>query len=379
MWDAAAAARRDELRRRAYGREGGLTPEQAAELRDLESQSRNHGMAEARGPAPERDAEQAEVPNSPANQPNSPVNPPNPPNPPNSPANPPVTSPTDSPHSPAAPPRSGRWRRGVLIAAAVLVAIALGIGIGWALSPAADARPAMSAEQTETWTDLEADGEYDPGSVEYLGATEGVSMWRATSDGEKYECIVLTHGEQNSRQCLLPVDEAGFGALSVSLDIEEEGRHITVWGAITTDVAGRRVGIAQVHDYEAMRDSWSEQFTGEELVEAETLVAGGFDGNSLSILGYDGDRSVWLTQEAEQCLAVVMDGEIQQACAQLAVGDELEMRVGDSVYTVKMTENRGPALTIVRLVAESEVCDDTQDGVASACASIDDKTGQGGE
>lgn len=377
MTDAVATARLEELRRLAYGRSGGLTPEQAEELRELE-----HGLraeaTEASPPNERADAAGADpgagesyeslfgddaLPEEPSRQADDPrVG---------------AEVPAAAEAAVATRSRSTRRNRWVLATTAV-VAVALGVGIGWLLAQEGDARPGVPAAEADTFAALEAEGGFDPDSLEYLGTQDGASLWVATKADRSEDCLLLTAKERTNVQCI-PADTDPW-MLSANLEIPTDDGRLAVWGTTGLDVQGNQVGIIRTQSLESTDDDWSWQFSSEEQVEAKQLVDAGFDGASLSIVGYDEDRTVWVAYGEDACIAVVLAGEPQTSCGPLGTHAEqaLELAVDDSIYSVRMTDTRGPQLTVLKQVAAGSECVVHEDGTAR-CTSIDDKTGQTGQ
>lgn len=285
-------------------------------------------------------------------------------------------APTASSGAATRPPGMRRWLVPAAAAAAILL---LGAAIGWfGAARAAEAAPIMSVEQSELALDLEVDGEYDPGSVQLVGSEQNANLWRATRDDAEFDCVILTYRGDDSHQCLDPKVEDYGGTLSAQLQYSEGDTRLLFWAMLTTDVNGRAVGLLRREEIlGADGFDWRAMYSGNEVAEAEALERDGHTAEMLTILGYDqDDRPVWLTQDAQQCLAVFVDGELQKECAPdfLAAGDTLEMLVGDDVYVARMSENHGATLTIVR-TPEPLVCEETAPGddTTQTCALTFDK------
>lgn len=161
------------------------------------------------------------------------------------------------------------------------------------------------------------------------------------------------------------------------LDTEIDGMQIMAWGSVLTDVRGREVGIIQTQEAAAGQTSWEWQFSEAELEDAKALVALGHAGLTLSVIGYDGDRAVWAAFDAESCVAVVIDGQVNEACGELTDEAAIELTVGDTIYSLQMTDSRGPQLTVIRHVPQATFCE-VEPGATTECTSIDDKTGKTG-
>lgn len=388
MQDAAEPGRLEELRHRAYGRGASLTAGEAAELHDLEQQARAQRAAERpqpQAPAATPAAAPVHVAAHPESAPDADAQPPSgDAGTPQDPA--PQATVTDTAvadeteptaaHAKGAAPARRPWSRRLTAAVAVLAAVALGGGIGWVLAPKADARPTMTSAQTETWTTMEGSGDFDPGSIELLGSKDGASLWRATSDTAQNNCLVLTHGEKLSRQCLSTDLDPEFGQLYVNLQAEQDGVLFEYWGSLLIDLQGREVGYIQTQDLEETNSGWKGQYSGAELAQVEVLEKAGYVGPSLWLMGYDGDRPVWMSQSGESCIAIVVDGQVIDECgADPSTPDMLRLTVDDTSYEVLLTSNRGPQLTIVRNADTTVHCSPGESTVDQTCTTIDDKTG----
>ncbi len=365
MLDTEDAARLAQLRRLAYGRGGALTQEQADELRELESRGRSAAVEQVvpDSPAPadadaQPDPDVAETAAA-AALPSEEAEP--------------------ESHGPTSEERPRSIRRHLIPALVAVAVLVLGGGIGWLLAArAAEAGPAMTAAQSETWADLEAEGDYDPGSVRLVGSKYDASLWQATQDDGKYSCVILTQAERSSFQCLDPaVDHFGSG-LTTQLDFVEDDTYTYLWGSLGTDLNGRPFGAIdrQQSDGDGLMYDWRQGFSEAELAEADQLVEAGHNGEMLSVVGYDDDRPVWVTQDEKYCVIVFVDGEKHENCADgyPAGGDVLELMIDETVYQVRMTDNRGPVLTIVR-IPEPVVCAEgaPDDSTTQTCALTFDK------
>lgn len=399
MQDAAEPGRLDELRRRAYGRGAVLGPDEAAELHALEQQARAQRAAErpqpvapasAVGPDPERGHGRPQRPPAAellAGAPERAAAPD-----PDVEANADATGGAGSapgaegPEADAAPAEdaertdaaaaSGPWRRRLIAGVAAVAAVAIGVGIGWALAPKTDAAPAMSEAQTDTWATLEGTGDFDPGSIELLGDKDGASLWKATSANAELDCLILTLGEKESRRCLDPDLVQEYGMLSVSLQADHDGTPFQYWGSLLTDLQGRDIGYLQTQDLAENNTGWEAQYSSSELAEIRVLENAGYDGPSLWLMGYDGDRPVWMSQSGESCIAIVVDGQVIDECgADPSTPDMLRLTVDDTSYEVLLTSNRGLQLTIVRNTDTTVHCSPGESTVDQTCTTIDDKTG----
>lgn len=351
-----AGARRRELQRRAFAAGGGLTDAEADELRALSAPE----------PDPEPDPERVTSPDVP-----------DPDAPDGSLSLSQGMEPEDESLSPVgsagvskglskAPDRA---RRRWLAPLAAAVALLLGFGAGWLVFGRGD-EPSMTAEQRDTWVQLEGGNDYDSGSVDLIGAQYGVDAWHATKQDGEHECLVLTGGERRPQASCLPAErERNAYDLQMSTNLEEDGDTISIWAMLTEDVKGEAVVIMQRQNTSEMWD-WRSGYSEEELPIAEFLDSKGYDGDSLQLLGYDGDMPVWLHQYDRTCLLVATATElIAEACGELDANTNIDVALPGSVYSVRWTDMRGPSLTIIRNAAAGESVECLE------CPTIDDKTG----
>ncbi|MGF2948826.1 hypothetical protein [Microbacterium alcoholitolerans] len=345
-----AGARRRELQRRAYAPGGGLTDAEAEELRALCTPdvvpapvgSVNPSESPSEGPAEER---ADPVPNESPGVSEDPA------------PDPDTTDPAPDPTNPADSRPTRRW----LAPLAAAVALLLGFGAGW-LAFGRDDGLSMTAEQRDTWVQLEGANDYDSGSVELIGAQYGVDAWHATKQEGAHECLVLTGGERRPQaNCLRADRERNPYDLQMSTSLEKDGDTISIWAMLTEDAKGDAVVIMQRQNTSEGWD-WRSAYSEEELPIAEFLDASGYDGNSLQLLGYDGDLPVWLHQYDRTCLIVASATElIAEACGELDATANIDLALPGSIYSVRWTDMRGPSLTIIR---------------DAAVTSIDDRTGE---
>ncbi|MEJ1089310.1 hypothetical protein WDU99_13395 [Microbacterium sp. Mu-80] len=381
MYDEADGARRRELERRAYAPGGALSDAEAEELRELSrrpvvlplvperpssrsavpergAQRRDEGRsgtAVGDAPVPDQDVRSPlPVPERGAERRDE-----------GAPADP--EAPTE-PDAPAPPKRRRRWLAPVAAGAALLI----GFGGGWLAFGGEDAEP-MTDAQREIWLELQASDRYDPGSVELIGAQHGVDAWHALSEDGDNECLILTGPDHDPSPACVPQNLARENpyALQASTNFEEDGAQIMVWASIIEDIHGERTVTMQRQNVSDGWD-WRSTYTEEELPIAEFLDEEGFDGNSLTLLGYDEKTPVWLSQYNSACLLVATADEmIAQACDEPDTEQNIELQLPDRVYRVTMGSMRGPTLTIIR-TPDPVVCDVD----SGYCATADDKTGE---
>lgn len=358
MLSEAESSRRRELQGKAYTAGGGLSDADARELRDLDAR---HSAASASVPPAEEHPEQAPMPEPPGGAASAL---PDEPHEPDAPAEP------DEPHETSGPPRRRRLPA-VLLSAAV--ALVLGLGVGWLLFQRGEAVPAMSAEQTKVMAELEKKSTFDAGSVVFVGERYGVSAWQATAQDGAQSCLVLHVDGQQQQNCMRPPDGEETFPQPVNASIGSRDGKWMYWAMIAEDLSGRERVLIQRHSM-GVEGDWTSEYTPDQLIFAQTLVDRGVEPGSLYIVGYDGQTPVFLSQFDERCVYVVdrESMEVAQACDG-SQGETLSLSVGDTVYQVRESGNRGPVLTILR-TAPSVVCDVD----SGYCASVDDKTGEVG-
>lgn len=256
--------------------------------------------------------------------------------------------------------------------AAVGLVLLIGFGIGFVVFGQSVMRSialslAVGAEQVQ----LEAEGDYDPGSITPLGQSHGATVWHATRGEGKNHCLVITLEDRVEPACV-PGDQLNQpgGGLYASMDLppDDDGGVSGLNVTVTRDIDGELAVVAQVWDSYDVWD-WRAQYTEDELaivdrIESETGVAGEF----LQIVGYDGDRPVWQEfSSTRACVIVAVVGSVERACADEASAPAvLEIANPDGTstrYHVTTSDTRGPTLTIERGSAPG------------ADAAIDDRTG----
>lgn len=377
MLDDVEAARRRELHQRVYAAGGSLTDAEVVELHDLDNrhladvavpevQTAESDPADA-VPVPRADEDGMVVASTgsggvrpAASDPAGAV--------PADAAEADARSGENSP-APAAPTR--RWMLALVAAVAVLV----GLGAGWLVFGAGTGRMTMTAAQQDTWSELEASGDYDPGSIQVVGAKYGATTWRATQQGSTQTCVILTWGDRDpSVGCRPTAGEHGGFDLQASLDYTEDGDHYMIFAVLAEDTDGDPVTVMQRQNMTDGGWDWRSQYSDEELVQVDLIEQTGVDGEWLTLLGYDGLSPIWLYQGDRTCLMVLVHDatEVAQQCGSLATEIPLQLAVGDAVYSV-LDSPRGPSLTVFRAAVPTQV---TCDAAAGDCASIDDTTGE---
>ncbi|MEJ6554666.1 hypothetical protein PQI51_06490 [Microbacterium esteraromaticum] len=391
MLNEAESLRRRELQRLAFAAGGGLDEVQLAELRELDA----------------RAAARSVTPPPPAAEPESAVQPPAVQPPPG--VQPPIAAPAliDSVPQPETaasesvasdqrdpepadaglndpPALSGETaRRRLSIPVLVLsatVAVLLGVGIGWLGFGRAAGGHAMTDAQRATLVQLDSSNEFDPGSIEFVGAKHGVEAWYATKDLDENECLVLVADETaagaedaQTTACQKTGASDTFG-LQTNLELTVDGERVMIWAVLLDDTDGDRVTVIQ---REVLADDgtydWRSQYSGPELDIAEFLDVSGYDGDSLQLIGWDDTTPVWMTFDGSEVCMLVAEPTalIGEACAEFdsAVGSRIEMSTAAGVYQLNLTQNLDPRLTIIR-TPDSIICD-----IDSGYCGVDDKTG----
>jgi len=284
---------------------------------------------------------------------------------------------------PASPERPTKPRRMVTLIAAA-TALLVGFGAGWLLFEY-NSGPSMTDEQRATWAELESSGEYDDGSLEFAGSEQEASGWFATQDDGARQCLILTASEDKNapdqeaqsrkeQTCLLSDGEESSWDLQVSLPVygSEQTPNALFWAMAVRDVDGKLRMAIQRNDYADQQFDWRNNYAGTELEIATLLDSEGFSGDTLQIVGYDGETPVWLSYAGAQPCVLVADAAsvLMQACGELTNEKALQVQGDGVAYSVSQTEMRGPVLTIIRTGTAINV----ETGEV-----IDDKTGEIGE
>lgn len=335
----------DELRvlqRKAYARDGALTPAEADRLRELEEQRRfataaaspvSHAAAPAdaragSAPASARSSDVRPGADAPARSEAASAR--------STAARPSADASTDSGASAGSTDPDGaqsapdaaagsretattrhrlvglvRSRRGAVAAVAAAALVAVGVGIGWVVfgrppGPAV----ALTAEQRAWQEDVVASDAYDPGSVRALAVEEGVVLWTATQQQGERTCLILGAGASTMPSCDRTeiVQRSGlYGSFTLSSD--DDGQR-QVSAQLLLGPNGEAVVAASTGEY-----STAIQYANdEESATARRLAEAGFDPGSIWVTGYDGDVPLWSATQVEtgrQCL--IYDGSTADA------------------------------------------------------------------
>lgn len=372
----AADARRRDLQRRAFAPGGGLTPEEAEELRMLSQPVPEAMVAPAEEPR-DRAAEEPRrsvaepVEASSARHPDASLRLAG-----ARPAQAAGSAPReDGPEPPASAPVPSRLHPRWLIPIVLLVALVVGLGVGWLVSPrpAHAGPPAMNAAQRQVYDDLVADGGFETGSVSFAGTKHGASVWTAAKTGQ--ECIVMVLDGHRQTQCADPTTGSYDGLIGVQLETGEGDLRSTITAVLFTDISGERSVMVNKMNTASYDDGWQGQYSPSELDLVHVLEQDGFTGPELMISGYDGDVPIWTTWGDEFCIAVVDPDshDVTKSCTDPMVGAVVEIGFRDAAYSAAFTETRGIAVSVTR--DPKGIAAYSCDSATGQCTSIDDTTG----
>ncbi|MGM7668904.1 hypothetical protein [Microbacterium sp. A93] len=349
MLNESETAQLRSLHERAYGRDGGLTAEDAARLHELEAKLRPVPAVpvDARVDVVPLSAVDAEVVVVEA-----------------------VEASGAPPEEASAPPRRRRW-----FALAAVCALLIGFGAGWMLWGWNLAEFTLATAHAEQRGELEASGDYDAGTVAAVSENHGVVIWRAERGEGEQHCVIATTSTQTQSGCAAMEDsnsETANATITVPEGDELAGQTLSAY--LLLSVTGEIVPTIQI--WNQQDNNWEAQFSGEELEAIGRIEAAGFDPSSLSILGYDGDTPVWTSWGGEMCLIAESDDGIVSDCASTTETPSTDLILAATVggvptqYIVHQSATRGQQLTIVKVpeVTRVEVGDGEQ-------IEIDDKTG----
>ncbi|MEW1961090.1 hypothetical protein AB0269_01350 [Microbacterium sp. NPDC077644] len=285
-----------------------------------------------------------------------------------------------------APPQRRRWP---LIAASVVATLGIGFGIGWAIW-GWDAQSFMlTAAHGDERAELEE--QFDPGTVVAVAEQDGVVVWRAEASQGEQRCVIITAPGQTSSGCMSldEIDEYGWPNASITIPEGQERAGESLSAAILRAQTGDLVPYIQVWGPETY--DWESQYTEAELAQLRQIEAEGYAPQNLSVIGSDGDTSVFYEWAGQGlCVVAVLDGDVVEACTEDVASDlTLSATVGGipTEYIVTQSATRGPQLTIVRHpvtvtvdpetgeVIEPSPDDPMFDDFFTEEPSIDDKTG----
>ena len=325
------------LQVRAYGRDGGLTEDDAARLRELESMRVEPAVTARSAPAAGQGADAVDLPRSAEDS--LPLH-----------VEPVVTDPLiGHPAGSVAGEHAGggqhlgdrglraavrrHWKAALAASAALLV---IGFGAGWALFGQTGDAVALTSEQQQRRAELQAEGEFDPGSLRAIGQDEDVLLWYATKEEGATICITLDAAGKSADQCQPAAEIENGNAIGLSASVtapgEGEDSPEEIWASAARAMNGEIVGIIQ--RWRSDRNSWLSQFPGDERERAEQLIDAGFEEYSFSVVGYFRGAPVWRAQRFE-------DDDVQECLIVDAVGSVDCRASGDEGYSGDGIETRG--------------------------------------
>lgn len=337
------------LHARAYGRDGGLTRAESARLADLEAR-RRRSTRQTTAPSTDTAEDYADDERvAPADTDEEPQ----------------ADAPTDAgvasdesasgedPPVPVGDVSAPRSR--VLLVGAALALVLVGIGAGWALSEGFLTRTVASFAHADVRASLEAERDYDPGSLSVIGEKGDVLVWRATTSAGAEDCVVLTAGEDQSPPSCAPGEHIAEnpGTIWASLTrTGSEGSSEQVSGTILRAVDGTWVGIVQIWGTQS-DVGWRAMYDAEEIEVLEHAEAQGVDPAMVNVIGADGEALIWVSRSdaVEVCLMVGTPSALTEACAPSDAENLTVMAPDDSgvLTEYRMTATpRGDLLTILK-------------------------------
>ena len=326
------------LRAKAYGPDGELSADELARLQELEGQQ----AAGASAPVPL--VEPAATPESPAAP---------------APAtdlqgllrddDAPETLPESLTDDLPDPPR----RRWPLVAAASAGILAVGLGIGWAIWGWDSQATALAVAHSALQAEMEAEEEYDPGTLVPVAEQYGVVVWRADRSNGEELCVIITSDDANHQGCVSYeqlADSSWPTATAMVPEGQERAGDQLAAGLIPT-ATGELTPFFQVwsNDPSLVESMYSD----EELEQLRAVEDAGYAGNSLSIIGYDGETAVWSNWDTGNlCVIAATDAGIISACAESAedtVGVTATVNGIETRYVVSQSNMYPPQLTVYKL------------------------------
>lgn len=263
--------------------------------------------------------------------------------------------------------------------AAAGLALVAGFGIGFAVFDR-EAVPsiALSGADAATQAELEESGAYDAGSIVPIAEEHGALIWRATQEEGARRCLIAASEVQTTNTCLTEAEyEQSGSVLSVSVELpdggDEEYDYLNI--ALVRAIDGRLAVVAQPWSDGGW--DWRSQYTEDELAVIDRLEAEGYDGETLQLVGYDGETPVWWEYRGdEECVIVSSPEGTEEACGE-AGGGPVVLELPDpggmvTGYAVTSSTVRGPVLTIYR--GAGSVLFDVESGEIVE-VDIDDRTG----
>ncbi len=381
MLSADESAELRELQTKAYGRNGALSVEELARLRDLEpTRSRNSPTAPIAEPAEAFDAGPAEPPigsqvgrgsgdglGAEAGEGSETGFDP--------------SDPSDEPiaeQAEASPLAASRPRWALIVAASA--ALVLGVGIGW-LVFGRDPGPAIpvTAEQQIRGEHLAEESKLDPGSIVPMAESSDVLVWMGTRDEGEVTCMIIEDGEHDATSCAPTdsvIDTALHGMLSRDAPSDSPENATQMISASLALVRGDDpIVMIQGGWVMSSGQGYLDHFTDpEQRATAERLLDQGLDEWSPMLAAYDADTQIWIgtrDQGQEACLFYGGEPDAPSACGSMetaqstGVGMSMlnwddDLPSGVSV-TLHYTEQMMPSIVILHVPA-SEIPVDPETG-----------------
>ncbi len=231
-------------------------------------------------------------------------------------------------------------RRHLRSAAALALAAVAGLGLGWVLF--ADHGPSLSAELAQQRDALEQDGDYLPGSVEFVAEDEGAALWHARPiDQEDGLCAILTlPGADKASECssAAQLDQnGGFAAYSGPVDDPAKPGE-SVYATLVALTGGGYGGLIERVDNSAFGIALSQAQAEERTTIAEAV---GIEEEGVTVVGTNGSQTVWLADTAadERCLLALVAEEVQNSCVPIVETPAIELPIidGDTATVYRYT------------------------------------------
>ncbi|MFJ4224304.1 hypothetical protein [Microbacterium sp. NPDC089695] len=336
------AAELRALQQRAYGRDGGLTAEEAARLSELEAARVARERSAESEPSSSAHAAPADaVPtgaDTAAAEPDAVV--------------PELVEPAADPAPAPARALPGALRAHAWTAvAASLVLLLIGVAVGWGVFGRDD--QVLSSAQQERRLELQQ-GDYDAGSVRLIAEDDDAVVWYATRRDGEIACAVLDVGEASQDQCAL--DDADDGqplTVSMSVPVADPDDPADEYGTSISATVGYSTSgepLAWIYRWE-IDDAMLGQFEGSERERAEALVAEGYL-PGLSIVGYFHDEPVWLVDkpaDGTQTGGFVQCMVVDAASAATACRVSDDRRAGLRALSLETAEDGTPVLWTLQI------------------------------
>ncbi len=237
-------------------------------------------------------------------------------------------------------------RRWVPFAASAL-ALVIGFGAGWLIFAGGAQAIALDAATAGQQATLNADDRFDAGSVVLVGVDDDLTIWQASGGEGATQCVILTRGDEDAVGCV-PIEEFDDTGVNAVLFGDEE----QISAGLMLALDGRIAAFVQRYEVGGAWD-WRSQYTDDELVVVDRLIAQGYDGEMLQLIGYDGETPVWFQwKDNGSCVILSTPDRTGEACA-ADLSDPVALSApgpdgSTTTYVVVQSGSRGPLLTIER-------------------------------